>query len=201
MAKIYDVSRGGVAHNYGMLGGCSVDEDTGLPPFLQPEQRDGYQFRDKITWSHIAHELDRRYNIGVTDLEVGDRIRLFLQPNHSKLQSFFVDFRQPVKGFNFEIKSANGADYSPNTPESYKSTYTKCGIVTDVERGAVFDPSQATANTQFVALYERGSYNAKVDAVEIEITAMPPVVADLLEMELQFGRRYTQEGYMMPSIM
>lgn len=199
MTKTYDIARGGVAHNYGLVGGCGVDEDTGLPPFLQPEQRDGYQFRDKITWSHIAHELDRRYGVGVTDLKEGDRIRLFLQPNHSNLQSVFIDFREPVKGFNFAIKSANGGNYEEHE-KMYKCTYTQCGNVTDAEKVDSFDMSNATANTQLVMFFDDG-YNAKVDAVEIEITALPPVKTDLLEMELMFGRRYTQEGYMMPSIM
>lgn len=195
---LYILARGGVAPEFGNgCKGCSIDVENGLPIFLQPDHRDGYHFRDKITWESLLHVLDQRYGKDVMDLQVGDKLRLFLQPNHAKVQSIFMDFREPVAGFKFKLVAANGADYSGKT---YKSTYSKCA---GVDESALFedeiDTATVEAKTQFVTLVENG-YNGKVDAIDLEILALPQDLSLLQTAQMQFARRFEPEGYMMPSM-
>ncbi|MGX2956434.1 hypothetical protein [Ursidibacter arcticus] len=195
---LYILARGGVAPEYGTgCKGCVVDTDNELPIFLQPDHRDGYHFRDKITWSDLMHELERRYDKDIMDLEVGDKLRIFLQPNHANVKSIFIDFREPVAGFKFNLVSANGADYSGKT---YKSTYTKCsGIDSQEEAEGEVDTGAVDAYTQITTLVANG-YNSKVDAIDLEIVALPQDKLQLQKAQMQFARRFEPEGYMMPSI-
>lgn len=195
---LYILARGGVAPEYGTgCQGCVVDTGNELPIFLQPDHRDGYHFRDKLTWADLLHELDRRYDKDVMDLEVGDKLRIFLQPNHANVKSIFMDFREPVAGFKFNLVAANGADYSGKT---YQSTYTKCsGIDNQKEVEGEVDTGAVDAYTQFTTLVENG-YNSKVDAIDLEIVALPQDKSLLQTAQMQFARRFEPEGYMMPSM-
>ncbi|CAM3860953.1 hypothetical protein [Avibacterium endocarditidis] len=193
---LYILAKGGIAPEYGnSCKGCSVDTDNELPVFLQPDSRDGYHFRDKITWEDLLHELDRRYDKDATDLEVGDKLRIFLQPNHANVKSIFMDFREPVAGFKFNLVAANGADYSGKI---YQSTYTKCGGVDNQEEVEEVDTAAVDAFTQITTIVENG-YNSKVDAIDLEIVALPQDPSLLQKAQIQFARRFEPEGYMMPS--
>lgn len=195
---LYDLARGGVAPEYSNgCKGCPLDIENGLPVFLQPDHRDGYQFRDKRTWESLLHDLDHRYGKSVEDLEVGDKLRIFLQPNHANVKSIFMDFREPVAGFKFKLVSANGADYSGKTT---KAAYSKCsGIETTEEVEGEIDTGAVEANTQYTTLVENG-YNAKVEAIDLEIVALPSDLNALEAAQMQFARRFEPEGYMMPSL-
>ena len=195
---VYDLARGGIAPEYGLgCKGCNMDTENGLPTYLQPDHRDGYHFRDKRTWESLMNDLEKRYEKNVSDLAVGDRLRIFLQPNHANVKSIFMDFREPVAGFKFKVVAVNGADYSGKT---HKATYAKCsGIETvEVAEGEI-DTGAVEPNTQFTTIVTDG-YNAKVDAIELEIVALPQDVSALATAQMLFARRFEPEGYMMPSI-
>lgn len=174
--------------------GCAVNDCGLLPKFLQPEQKANYQFRDKIAWHSLIHELDRRYGKQVTDLEVGDRLVIFLQPNHATLKSWFIDFKAPVAGFKFELKAFNGADYAGKTK---KSVYSVCGgideVAEDIDSLDTGTIEERTCITHFVD----DGYNAKVDALVLEITGLPENKIPLREAQMLFARRYEQDGYAM----
>lgn len=195
---LYILARGGVAPEFGNgCEGCMVNTENQLPIFLQPDHRDGYHFRDKITWESLLHTLDQRYNKDVMDLQVGDKLRIFLQPNHANVKSIFIDFREPVAGFKFKLVAANGANYAGKT---YKSSYSKCQ---GIEQSELFeeelDTATVEAKTQFTTLVENG-YNGKVDALDLEIVALPQDLSLLQTAQMQFARRFEPEGYMMPSL-
>lgn len=195
---LYDLARGGVAPEYGNgCKGCKMDVEKELPIFLQPDQRDGYHFRDKRTWKSLLKDLEGRYGLTVEDLQIGDKLRLFLQPNHANVKSIFVDFREPVAGFKFNLISVNGADYSGKIT---KSTYSKCSGIETTEQVDEMDTGAAEENSQYVIRVTDG-YNAKVDAIDLEIVALPTDLVALENAEMQFARRFEPEGYMMPSIL
>lgn len=195
---LYLLARGGVAPEYGNgCKTCPMDTENELPVFLQPDHRDGYHFRDKIEWKDLMHELDLRYGKDAEDLQVGDKLRIFLNPNHANVKSIFMDFREPVAGFKFKLVSANGADYSGKTQ---KVTYTKCSGIDEAEDlEGELDTATIDPMTQIVTLVENG-YNAKVDAIDLEIVALPQDQSLLLNGKMQFARRFEPEGYMMPSL-
>ncbi|MDH2997179.1 hypothetical protein A1D22_05775 [Pasteurellaceae bacterium LFhippo2] len=197
---VYHLARGGFAPEFGTnacVGKCSnqcaVDEH-GLPFFLQPDLRSdgGYGFRDKVEWKQLMNQLDVRYGKTAEDLEVGDKLYIFLQPNHSNVKSLFVDFREPVAGFKFTLGSINGADYSGTEK---LVTYTEKLQVENVEDTSDLDTGAVEERTQWVTLVENG-YNAKVDAVVLEIVALPTGGLPK-DMALLFARRFEQDGYMM----
>lgn len=195
---LYNLARGGVAPEYGNgCKGCAVHSESELPIFLQPDHRDGYHFRDKRTWESLMKELENRYDLAAEDLAVGDKLRIFLQPNHANVKSIFMDFREPIAGFKFKIVSANGADYSGITT---KAVYSKCSGIesTEMVEGEI-DTGAVETNTQFVTLVANG-YNAKVEAIDLEIVALPSDMSLLATAQMQFARRFEPEGYMMPSI-
>lgn len=195
---LYDLARGGVAPEYGNgCKGCKMDVEKELPIFLQPDQRDGYHFRDKRTWKSLLKDLEGRYGFTVEDLQIGDKLRLFLQPNHANVKSIFVDFREPVAGFKFNLVSVNGADYSGKIT---KATYSKCSGIETTEQVDEMDTGAVEENSQYVIRVTDG-YNAKVDAIDLEIVALPTDLVALENAEMQFARRFEPEGYMMPSIL
>lgn len=195
---LYDLARGGVAPEYGNgCKGCKMDVEKELPIFLQPDQRDGYHFRDKRTWKSLLKDLEGRYGLTVEDLQIGDKLRLFLQPNHANVKSIFVDFREPVAGFKFNLVSVNGADYSGKIT---KATYSKCSGIETTEQVDEIDTGAVEENSQYVIRVTDG-YNAKVDAIDLEIVALPTDLVALENAEMQFARRFEPEGYMMPSIL
>ena len=139
--------------------------------------------------------LDLRYGKSVSDLEVGDELYIFLQPNHADVKSLFIDFREPVAGFKFEIKSVNGAEYA--TGKTKQITYAEnlaVEAVSDVDL-ASFDAGAVEPRTQISHFVENG-YNAKVDAVVLKITALPKGGIPK-DVKMLFARRFEQEGYMM----
>lgn len=102
----YNLFRGGYAVEMGKpCRDCGAVDDKGLPIFAQPDNRvDGaYGFRDKVEWKQLLRLLLQRYGKTVDDLEVGDKIRVFLNPNHANVKSIFFDFREPVAGFNLTL--------------------------------------------------------------------------------------------------
>lgn len=190
----YNLARGGYAPEFGKgCVDCGEIDDNGLPLFLQSDQRSdgGYGYRDKVEWKQYLKTLDLRYGKSAEDLKVGDELMLFLQPNHSNLKSLFVDLREGFAGFKFELKTLNGLDL---TGEQFLSTYTerkqieKSDAVEQVDMGALED------RTQWTILPTKG-YTAKVDAVVLEIKALPK--EGLQEAKILFARRFEQEGYMM----
>lgn len=190
----YNLARGGYAPEFGKgCVDCGEIDDNGLPLFLQSDQRSdgGYGYRDKVEWKQYLKTLDLRYGKSAEDLKVGDELMLFLQPNHSNLKSLFVDLREGFAGFKFELKTLNGLDL---TGEQFLSTYTerkqieKSASVESVEMNALEE------RTQWTILPTKG-YTAKVDAVVLEIKALPK--EGLQEAKILFARRFEQEGYMM----
>lgn len=190
----YNLARGGYAPEFGKgCVDCGEIDDNGLPLFLQSDQRSdgGYGYRDKVEWKQYLKTLDLRYGKSAEDLKVGDELMLFLQPNHSNLKSLFVDLREGFAGFKFELKTLNGLDL---TGEQFLSTYTerkqieKSDAVEQVDMGALEE------RTQWTILPTKG-YTAKVDAVVLEIKALPK--EGLQEAKILFARRFEQEGYMM----
>lgn len=193
---LYDLARGGIAPEYSNgCKGCKIDVDKELPIFLQPDMREGYHFRDKRSWSSLLKDLENRYDLSVEDLAVGDRLRIFLQPNHANVKSIFMDFREPIAGFKFKLVSANGADYSGKITQA---TYSKCSGIESTQEVESIDTGAVEENTQFVVRVTDG-YNAKVDAIELEIEALPRDLSLLANAQMQFARRFEPEGYMMPS--
>lgn len=193
---IYNLARGGFAPEYGTAcNSCSDVDEKGLPLWLQPDLRSdgGYGFRDKVEWKQLMNQLDVRYGKGAEDLEVGDQLLIFLQPNHANVKSLFVDFFEPEAGFKFSLKSINGADYSG---KSKKVTYSERYQVEDVADEDV-DTAAVDKRTQWVTRVEDG-YNAKVDAVVLEIEALPKDGLDD-EIKMLFGRRFEMDGYMIPA--
>lgn len=190
----YNLARGGYAPEFGKgCVDCGEIDDNGLPLFLQSDQRSdgGYGYRDKVEWKQYLKTLDLRYGKSAEDLKVGDELMLFLQPNHSNLKSLFVDLREGFAGFKFELKTLNGLDL---TGEQFLSTYTerkqieKSDAVEQVDMGALEERSQWT-------ILPTKGYTAKVDAVVLEIKALPK--EGLQEAKILFARRFEQEGYMM----
>lgn len=191
---IYNLARGGNAPEFGK--GCIQcgESESGLPHFLQPDLRvdGGYGFRDKIEWKQLMHNLEVRYGKTATDLQEGDQLYIFLQPNHSTVKSLFVDFREPVAGFKFELKSANEVDYAGKQTQT---TYSQCLSVENVQTVEEFDTGAVPERTQWTNRIDDG-YSPKVDAVVLEIKALPKN-GDLNAMKLLFARRFEQDGYMM----
>lgn len=190
----YNLARGGYAPEFGKgCVDCGEIDDNGLPLFLQSDQRSdgGYGYRDKVEWKQYLKTLDLRYGKSAEDLKVDDELMLFLQPNHSNLKSLFVDLREGFAGFKFELKTLNGLDL---TGEQFLSTYTerkqieKSDAVEQVDMGALEERSQWT-------ILPTKGYTAKVDAVVLEIKALPK--EGLQEAKILFARRFEQEGYMM----
>ncbi|MGY4674211.1 hypothetical protein ACWIVU_00930 [Ursidibacter arcticus] len=84
--------------------------------------------------------------------------------------------------------------------KTYKSTYTKCsGIDNQEEAEGEVDTGAVDAYTQITTLVANG-YNSKVDAIDLEIVALPQDKLQLQKAQMQFARRFEPEGYMMPSI-
>lgn len=198
---IYNLAKGGLSKMLGTHGckSCGpINEDTMLPIFLQPDNRadGGYGYRDRVDFRELLDLLWTRYGKTVNDLAVGDKIYLFLQPNHSNIKSLFVDFRGPVAGFNFTLSSAQtGNEYTATT---YSATYTDCLTVTDMklaDEDNKVDFASIAAKTQVTKLVIDG-YSAKVDAVALVITALPADASKLEHAQMLFGRRFEQEGYM-----
>lgn len=190
----YNLARGGYAPEFGKgCVDCGEIDDNGLPLFLQPDQRSdgGYGYRDKVEWKQFLKMLDLRYGKTADDLAVGDELMLFLQPNHSNLKSLFVDLREGFAGFKFELKTLNGLDL---TGEQFLSTYTERKQIEQSEPAESVDTGAAEERSQWTILPEKG-YTAKVDAVVLEIKALPK--EGLQEAKILFARRFEQEGYMM----
>lgn len=195
---IYNLYRGGYAVEFGKsCRDCgAVDEDL-LPIIAQPDNRvDGaYGFRDKIEWKSLMRTLRTRYDKSPEDLEIGDKLRIFLNPNHSNVKSIFIDLLEPVAGFQFDITTVRGVDLSGDV---HKSTYTEMGGIDTTEKVDAFDSAetaQAEARTQWAILPTSG-YSAKVDAIVLEIKALPNTKAALNAAKMLLARRFEQDGYM-----
>ncbi|MBF0785773.1 hypothetical protein E4T80_09910 [Muribacter muris] len=192
----YNLARGGYAPEFGKgcTDCCDIDEN-GLPLWLQPDQRSdgGYGYRDKVEWKQYLKMLDLRYGKTAEDLNVGDELMLFLQPNHSHLKSLFVDLREGFAGFKFELKTVNGLDLSG---EQYLSTYTERHQIEQSQAAETVDTDTAQERTQWTMLIDKG-YSAKVDAVVLVIKALPKAKTALQDAKILFARRFEQEGYMM----
>lgn len=190
----YNLARGGYAPEFGKgCVDCGEIDDNGLPLFLQSDQRSdgGYGYRDKVEWKQYLKTLDLRYGKSAEDLKVGDELMLFLQPNHSNLKSLFVDLREGFAGFKFELKTLNGLDL---TGEQFLSTYTERKQIEKSASVESVDMNALEERTQWTILPTKG-YTAKVDAVVLEIKALPK--EGLQEAKILFARRFEQEGYMM----
>lgn len=191
---VYNLARGGYAFEFGAAARqCSVNEQ-GLPLFLQGDNRadGGYGYRDKIEWKQLLKELDLRYKKSADDLQVGDQLYIFLQPNHSNLKSLFVDFRENFAGFQFELKTLNGVDL---TGKQHLTTYSERMAVEKSDLIERIDMTAIEPRSQWTMLVDNG-YNAKVDAVVLEIKALPKN-GNLAEAIILFARRFEMDGYMM----
>lgn len=192
---LYNLARGGLAPEFGSCKDCGCDGDEhGLPLKLEPDLRfdGGYGFRDKVEWKQLMAKLDVRYGKAPDELKVGDQLIIFLQPNHSTVKSLFVDFNEPLAGFKFKFVTLNGTDLAG---KQVKTTYSEQTHVESVEVVDDLDTASVEERTQWTIRVEDG-YNPKVDAIVLEIEAMPQ--AELSEnIKMLFARRFEQDGYMM----
>lgn len=190
-------------------GKCAdYDPETLLPYVSQPDNRvDGaYGYRDKVELRALFHRLKMRYDLQPSDLKVGDKLRIFINPNHSRVTSVQVDTREPVAGFEFKIQPAVELSSAQNDEVTsvYVSTYDEdCrGIKAEQaapKSGTIKDGVQVAANslTRTTILYPStlgGFYTDKVNAIELEITSIP---ADGLQGdgEYLFSRVFEVYGY------
>lgn len=102
-----------------------------------------------------------------------------------------MDLREGFAGFKFELKTLNGLDL---TGDQFLSTYTERKQIEQSEPAESVDTGAAEERSQWTILPEKG-YTAKVDAVVLEIKALPK--EGLQEAKILFARRFEQEGYMM----
>lgn len=194
---IYNLFDGGEVRLNGGCCGCNNDVD--LPKFSQPDLRNdaSYGFRKILHWQYVLHKLGHYYGKSVKDLKVGDKLRLFLQPNHATLKSLFVDFRKPVAGFEFKFSTVRELDL---TATCYQSQYEVSTLEVTSEEKTNTAPTSAMganveAGTQMAFLFTDSPHSAKVDALELEITALP--VNGLTsndQMEIIFVRRFEMDG-------
>lgn len=190
-------------------GDCAdYDADTNLPYVAQPDNRvDGaYGYRDKVDFKTLLNRLNLRYGKKPEDLKVGDKLRIFLNPNHSRVTSVQVDVREHVAGLGFKVQPAVELSGAQNEEKVfvYKSTYDEIchGI-----RAAQAAPEEAkladaiqideTDLQRTTAVYANtvgGFYTDKVNAIEIEITSIP---TDGLQEhgEYLFSRVFEVYGY------
>lgn len=178
---------------------CDKDklDDKDLPLFVQPDLRvhGGYGFRHKTNWKYLMLELLRRYGKHPQDLEVGDKLRIFIQPNHATMRSVGVDFKKPSAGFEFKLQSVRELSFHA---ELYESSYDPVTMEVKSESTNTIEPTSpfgasVAANTQYNFIFYDRPHTAKVDAVELEITALP--VSGLLpDMDLWFVRRFSMDG-------
>lgn len=196
---IYNLFHGGYVPELGKpCRDCGAVDELQLPVTAQPDNRaDGaYGFRDKVEWKSLMRTLFIRYGKAPEDLEVGDKLRVFLNPNHADVKSVFFDFRKPIAGFQFDLVSENGTDLSGKVR---KATYAENGGVETTETAEAFDSAetaQVEERTQWVVQPTDG-YNAKVDVITLEIKALPKDKTALKDAVMLIARRFEQEGYMM----
>lgn len=216
---IYNLFAGGKNTNalstkYGAGCGCpsgncaDYDPETNLPYVSQPDNRvDGaYGYRDKVELKTLLNRLFSRYGKKPEDLKVGDKLRIFVNPNHSRVTSVQVDTRVPVAGFEFKIQPAvelSGAQNAEKT-FTYISQYDEdCRGIraaqADPVEGTLAAPVEvaATANARTTIVYPNtvgGFYTDKVNAIELEITSVP---AEGLQEpgEYLFSRVFEVYGY------
>ena len=171
--------------------------DNGLPLFSQPDLRvdGGYGFRKRKEWKEFMAILKRDYNKTAADLVVGDKLRLFLSPNHATLTNFFVDFKRPEAGFEFDIGTVEGLTL---TSDKYVSTYNDStgAVLTSVKSAGV--PvglgGAVSAFTQESYVFKTLPHTAKVDAIELTIKALP-AAGFTGNMDVLFGRRFEMDGF------
>ena len=196
---IYNLFRGGYAVELGKpCRDCGALDENQLPVRVQPDNRvDGaYGYRDKVEWKSLMRLLFQRYAKTVEDLEVGDKLRVFLNPNHANVKSLFIDFREPVAGFQFDLTTVNGTDLAGKVR---KATYAENAGIENTETAEAFDSAQTAQveeRTQWV-IQPTDGYNAKVDVIELEIKALPKDKTSLHNLVMLLARRFEQEGYMM----
>lgn len=216
---IYNLFAGGKNENalrakYGQGCGCpsgncaDYDPETLLPWVSQPDNRvDGaYGFRDKVDFKTLMNRLKGRYGLNPSDLKVGDKLRVFVNPNHSRVNSVQVDVRTPIEGFEFKIQPAvelSGTQQAEVT-QTYISVYDEnCRGIADVQKdpvaGTIAEPVQIGADklTRTTIVYPNtvgGFYTDKVNAIEVEITSLP---AEGLQGvgEYLFSRVFEVYGY------
>lgn len=136
------------------------------------------------------------------DLEVGDKLRVLLNLNHANVKSIFFDFRSPIDGFQFDLVAANGADLSGKVR---KATYAENDGVETTETTETTETAEAFDSAETAQVEERtqwviqptDGYNAKVDAIELEIKALSKEKSSLKDLVMLIARRFEQEGYMM----
>lgn len=176
-----------------------------LPFVVQPDLRadGGYGFRHKTNWSDLMLKLRQRYDKGEGDLKVGDRLRIFVQPNHAQLESVFIDFKHAVNGFNFSLSTTRGTTistgaisqrctYDPTTGEILGATRNGVNFANDQNNGTRKDNMQYL----FKLSSATNAPRAQVDAVELVITALPANGLEGQDFDAWFTRRFTQEGMM-----
>lgn len=196
---VYNLFRGGYVVEMGKAcKNCDALDADQLPIKAQPDNRvDGaYGYRDKVEFKQLLRLLYQRYGKSVEELEVGDKLRVFLNPNHANVKSLFIDFRKPVAGFQFDLTTVNQTDLSGQVRQA---TYAENGNVESTQVLGAFD-SAATAQveerTQWT-IHPTDGYNAKVDAIELEIKALPKDKTSLNDVVMLLARRFEQDGYMM----
>lgn len=170
-----------------------------LPVFLQPDLRadGGYGFRHKLHWQHLMANLQARYNKSEEELKVGDRLRIFVQPNHATLKNLFIDFKYKPNGFVFTFENTRG-DLKLNELEGYKDTYDGNTLeVLDVSAErmkleALLQDGTAITHTQISFIPDELKHNVKVDAIELVIKSLP--AKGFAGTDIWFARRFEQDG-------
>lgn len=179
---------------------CKQDQkdETELPLFVQPDMRShgGYGFRHKVNWYDLMTKLSQRYDKTVGDLKVGDKLRIFIQPNHATLENLFVDFKEPVAGFEFKLQSVRNLDLNA---KCYENSYDDATGEVKSETSNVLPPNSpigatVAKNTQYSFVFTDKPHTAKVDAIELEITALPVNGLAFRDMKLWFARRFVMDG-------
>lgn len=196
---IYNLFAGGKQLG-GSCMGCNNNkvDDKELPLSLQPDLQThgGYDFRYKVNWGNdLMTALLRDYGKHPEDLQVGDKLRIFVQPNHATLASLAVDFKKPSAGFEFKLQSVRDLDL---TAKMYETTYDEATGNVKSESSNTTPPNtpfgaSVAANTQYTFVFTEKPHTGKVDALELEITALPPNGL-LPDMDIWFVRRFDIDG-------
>lgn len=194
---IYNLFDGGNVRHYGCDGcGCSENTDD-LPLKLQPDLRvdGGYGFRHIKSWQSLMVNLEAFYNKRAKDLKVGDKLRIFVQPNHATMKNVFVDFNDAPNGFAFNLKMVKAQSF---TAKKYENQYDEDGkVINTKETQEVTDMNELGGETsersQISFVFADYFHNADVDAVELEIKSLPSggLTRDL---EILFARRFEMDG-------
>lgn len=158
--------------------------------------------RDYVTWTELMERLHKRYDKNPSDLKVGDKLRIFLQPNHATLASLGMTFFSEATGFQFHLKTVRGLDLAA---KKYESQFDENGEVSSESQSDVSDLNDLSntanvARANFNFIFTGKPHSARVDAIELEIVALPTIgfptraANNPKSLGLRFVRRFDIDG-------